>query len=135
MAVTRVQKAGAPWLELSEGDFIVGQILINGREQGYARLEAHGDIREVLAPSALRSSAIETHLEAVRAGHLAILASPVHAEAREAAAMVLEILKSEGKIEERDHAITRIMRLNLEGPELKDPLHYQEGRVISFHSK
>jgi len=49
--------------------------------------------------------------------------------------MVREILKGDGKIEQKDHAITRIMRLNLEGPELKDPLHYQEGRVISFHTK
>jgi hypothetical protein len=30
MAVTRVQKADASWLELSEGDFIVAQILKHG---------------------------------------------------------------------------------------------------------
>ena len=83
----------------------------------------------------LRQQAVDTHLEAVRAGHLAILASPVHAEARAAAAIVRETLTAEGRIEKEDHTITRLSRLNAEGPELRDPLHYQPGRVVVFHTK
>jgi ATP-dependent exoDNAse (exonuclease V) alpha subunit len=65
------------------------------REEGYARLEEHGDIREIQDLHKLRQEAVDTHLEAVRAGHLAILASPVHAEARAAAQIVREALKAE----------------------------------------
>jgi hypothetical protein len=72
---------------------------------------------------------------ASREGHIAILASPVHAEAREAAAIVRETLKGEGLIEQEDHTVTRLSRLNLEGVELKDPLHYQDRRVVAFHTK
>jgi hypothetical protein len=58
------------------------------RKVGYERLDAHGDIIEIEDPFELREAAVELHPEADRAGHIAILASPVHAEAREAAAIV-----------------------------------------------
>src|SRR4029077_2897737 len=45
------------------------------REEGYARLEEHGNIREIQDLDKLRQQAVDTHLHAVRAGHLAILAS------------------------------------------------------------
>jgi conjugative relaxase-like TrwC/TraI family protein len=105
------------------------------RKEGYERLDAHGDIIEIEDPFELREAAVELHLEAARAGHIAILASPVHAEAREAAAIVRETLKGEGLIAEDDHRITRLARLAAEGVELKDPLHYQIGRVVTFHTK
>src|SRR6267378_206772 len=105
------------------------------RAIGYARLDKHGDIREVVSQSDLRQQAVDAHLEAVRSGHLAILASPVHAEAREATEIVRETLKAEGKIERQDHTVTMLARVNVNGPELKDPLHYQVGRVVSFHTK
>jgi conjugative relaxase-like TrwC/TraI family protein len=105
------------------------------REEGYARLEEHGDIREVQDLEELRQQAVDAHLDAVRAGHLAILASPVHAEARAAAQIVRETLKDEGLIAKEDHKLTRLVRLELEGLELRDPLHYQPGRVIVFHTK
>jgi hypothetical protein len=105
------------------------------RKEGYERLDAHGDIIEIEDPFELREAAVELHLEAARAGHIAILASPIHAEAREAAAIVRETLKGEGLIAEDDHRITRLSRLAAEGVELKDPLHYQIGRVVAFHTK
>jgi conjugative relaxase-like TrwC/TraI family protein len=105
------------------------------REEGYDRLDAHGDIREVTDLDELRRQAIETHLEAVRSGHLAILASPIHTEARQATAIVRAALKAGGLIEQEEHAVTRIARLDLEGVELKDPLHYQPGRVVGFYRK
>jgi hypothetical protein len=105
------------------------------RKEGYERLDAHGDIIEIEDPFELREAAVELHLEAARAGHIAILASPVHAEAREAAAIVRETLKGEALIAEDDHRITRLSRLAAEGVELKDPLHYQIGRVVTFHTK
>ena len=105
------------------------------REEGYARLEEHGDIREVQDLDELRQQAVDTHLDAVRAGHLAILASPVHAEARAAAQIVRETLKAEGLIASEDHKLTRLARLEAEGLELRDPLHYQPGRVVVFHTK
>src|SRR6516164_8712922 len=105
------------------------------REEGYARLEEHGDIREVQDLDELRQQAVDTHLEAVRVGHLAILASPIHAEARAAAQIVRETLKAEGLIADEDHKLTRLVRLDPEGLELRDPLHYQPGRVVVFHTK
>jgi hypothetical protein len=105
------------------------------REEGYTRLEEHGDIREIQDLDELRQQAVDAHLEAVRAGHLAILASPVHAEARAAAQIVRETLKAEGLIAKEDYKLTRLVRLELEGLELRDPLHYQPGRVIVFHTK
>lgn len=102
---------------------------------GYARLDKHGDIREVVDQADIRQQAVDAHLEAVRNGHIAILASPVHAEAREATAIVRETLKAEGKIEREDHTVIRLARVNIDGTELKDPLHYQVGRVIVFHTK
>jgi conjugative relaxase-like TrwC/TraI family protein len=104
------------------------------RAIGYARLDKHGDIREVISQQEMRQQAVETHLEAVRDGHLAILASPIHAEAREATAIVRETLKAEGKIEKVDHVVVRLSRIAAEGPELRDPLHYQPGRVVVFHT-
>jgi conjugative relaxase-like TrwC/TraI family protein len=104
-------------------------------ETAFNRLDEHGDIREIQDIDELRAAAVETHLDAVRSGYLAILASPVHAEARAAAAIVRETLKSEGLIEQEDHTITRLTRLDVDGLELRDPLHYQEGRVVSFHCK
>jgi hypothetical protein len=83
----------------------------------------------------LRQQAVDMHLDAVRAGHVAILASPVHSEARETAASVRDILKAEGLIAQEDHTITRLSRLEAEGVELRDPLHYQPGRVVVFHTK
>jgi ATP-dependent exoDNAse (exonuclease V) alpha subunit len=105
------------------------------REEGYARLEEHGDIREVQDLDELRQQAVDAHLDAVRAGHLAILASPVHAEARAAAQIVRETLKAEGLIAKEDYKLTRLVRLDREGLELRDPLHCQPGRVIVFHTK
>jgi conjugative relaxase-like TrwC/TraI family protein len=105
------------------------------RAIGYARLDKHGDIREVMSQQEMRQQAVETHLEAVRAGYIAILASPIHAEAREATAIVRETLKAEGKIEKVDHTVVRLARVAAEGPELRDPLHYQPGRVVVFHTK
>jgi conjugative relaxase-like TrwC/TraI family protein len=105
------------------------------RAIGYARLDKHGDIREVISQQEMRQQAVDAHLEAVRAGYLAILASPIHAEAREVTAIVRETLKSEGKIEKVDHAVVRLARVAAEGPELRDPLHYQPGRVVVFHTK
>ena len=105
------------------------------REEGYARHDANDGIREVEDIFDLRAQAVEMHFEAVREGHLAILACPVHAEAREVAAIVRDTLKGEGIIDQEDHTITRLARLNLEGPELKDPLHYQDDRVVAFHTK
>jgi hypothetical protein len=98
------------------------------RKEGYERLDAYGDLIEIEDPFELREAAVELHLEAARAGHIAILASPVHAEAREAAAIVRETLKGEGLIADDDHRITRLSRLAAEGVELKDPLHYQIGQ-------
>jgi conjugative relaxase-like TrwC/TraI family protein len=105
------------------------------REEGYDRLDQHGDIREVQDLGELRQAAVQEHLQAVRAGHLALLASPVHAEARAAASIVRDILKAEGLIEAEEHTVTRLSRLDVEGIELRDPLHYQQGRVVSFHTK
>src|SRR5260370_22154798 len=103
--------------------------------EGYERLDADGDIIEMKDPFELREAAVELHLEAARGGHIAILASPVHAEAREAAAVVREALKGEGLIAADDHRIPRLSRLAAEGVELKDRRHYQIGRVVSFHTK
>ena len=105
------------------------------REEAFTRLDAHGDIREVEDIFELREQAVQAHLATVREGHTAILACPVHAEARETAAVVRDTLKAEGRIQEEDHAVTRLTRLEVEGPELKDPLHYQEDRVVIFHTK
>jgi hypothetical protein len=105
------------------------------RKEGYTRLEEHGDIREIQDLDELRQQAVDAHLDAVRAGHLAILASPVHAEALAAAQIVRETLKAEGLIANEDHKLTRLVRMEPEGLELRDPLHYQPGRVIVFHTK
>jgi hypothetical protein len=105
------------------------------REIGYDRLDEHGDIREVEDTGGMRDAAVQAHLEAVRKGDLAILASPTHFEARAAAEMVRNILKGEGKIEAQDHTVYRLSRLRVEGKELRDPIHYQPGRVIAFHTK
>jgi conjugative relaxase-like TrwC/TraI family protein len=105
------------------------------QEEGYARLDEHGDIREVQDLDELRQQAVETHLDAVRVGHLAILASPIHSEARQVASIVRDTLKAEGKIGAEDHALRRLTRIDVEGVELRDPLHYQQGRVVVFHTK
>jgi ATP-dependent exoDNAse (exonuclease V) alpha subunit len=128
--LTETYRAQAQYLKDTVLDLKAGR-----REEGYARLEEHGDIREVQDLDELRQQAVDTHLEAVRAGHLAILASPVHAEARAAAAIVRETLKAEGLITKEDHKLARLVRLELEGLELRDPLHYQPGKVIVFHTK
>src|ERR1700740_950789 len=90
------------------------------REEGYRRLEEHGDIREIQDLDELRHKAVDAHLDAVRPGHLAILASPVHAEARAAAQIVRETLKAEGLIANEDHRLTRLVRLDPEGLELRE---------------
>src|SRR5262249_51148066 len=106
------------------------------REEAFARLEQHGDIREVQDLDELRQQAVDTHLEAVRAAEgVAILISPIHSEARVTATLIRDTLKAEGLINSIDHAVTRLIRLDAEGIELRDPLHYQPGRVVVFHTK
>ena len=105
------------------------------REIGFKRLDQHGDIRELEDVDKMRAKAVQTHLDAVRKGELAIMASPTHAEAREVAEMVRKTLKAEGKIEAIDHVVTRLSTVDIEGPELRDPVHYQPGRVLGFHHK
>jgi ATP-dependent exoDNAse (exonuclease V) alpha subunit len=128
--LTKTYRAQVQYLKDTVVDLKAGR-----REEGYARLDLHGDIREVQDLHELRQQAVDTHLEAIRAGHLGILASPIHAEARAAAAIVRETLKAEGLIAKEDHKLTRLVRMELEGLELRDPLHYQPGRVIVFHTK
>jgi hypothetical protein len=128
--LTKTYRAQAQYLKDTVLDLKAGR-----REEGYRRLEEHDDIHEIQDLDELRQQAVDAHLDAVRAGHLAILASPVHAEARAAAAIVREALKAEGLIANEDHKLTRLVRLELEGLELRDPLHYQPGRVIVFHTK
>jgi conjugative relaxase-like TrwC/TraI family protein len=130
--LTETYRAKVAYLKATIEDLKAGG---DRRAIGYARLEKHGDIREVTSLHDMRQQAVDEHLAAVRAGYLAILASPVHAEAREATAIVRETLKVEGLIEKEDHAVTRLSRVNVAGPELKDPLHYQTGRVVAFHTK
>jgi conjugative relaxase-like TrwC/TraI family protein len=130
--LTETYRAQVAYLKETILDLKAGGIR---REIGYDRLDEHGDIREVEDTSGMRDAAVQAHLEAVRKGDLAILASPTHFEARAAAEMVRNILKGEGKIEPEDHTITRISRLRVEGKELRDPIHYQPGRVIAFHTK
>ena len=89
------------------------------RQEGYRRLEEHGDIREIQDLDELRQQAVDAHLDAVRAGHLAILASPIHAEARAAAQIVRETLKAEGLIAKEDYKFTRLVRQRQ--PERLDP--------------
>jgi conjugative relaxase-like TrwC/TraI family protein len=128
--LTETYRAQVQYLKDTVVDLKAGR-----REEGYARLDLQGDIREVQDLHELRQQAVDTHLEAIRAGHLAILASPIHAEARAAAAIVRETLKAEGLIAKEDHKLTRLVRMELERLELRDPLHYQPGRVIVFHTK
>src|SRR5215471_3120990 len=128
--LTETYRAQVPYLKDTVLDVKAGR-----REEGYRRLEEHGDIREIQDLDELRQQDVNAHLDAVRAGHLAILASPIHAEARAAAQIVRETLKAEELIANEDHKLTRLVRLELEGLELRDPLHYQPGRVIVFHTK
>jgi conjugative relaxase-like TrwC/TraI family protein len=104
-------------------------------EAGYAKFKAHGAIHEVHNQAELREQAVEKHLSAIRAGHLSILGSPIHVEARETAKVVRDILKSEGLIEQENHQITRILKLDLSKAQLKDPIQYKHGRVVVFHKK
>jgi hypothetical protein len=78
----------------------------------------------------LREQAVEKHLSAV-----SILGSPIHAEARETAKVVRETLKAEGLIDQENHQITRILKMDLEKAQSKDPIHYEPDRVVSFHTK
>jgi len=105
------------------------------RELGYDRLDKHGDIREVEDTFEMQAQAVQAHLEATRKGELSIMASPTHAEGRLAAEEVRRILKGEGRIEEEDHAVKRLLSIDVEGPELRDLRHYQDGRVIVFRTR
>jgi conjugative relaxase-like TrwC/TraI family protein len=104
-------------------------------EEGWETLDQAGGIIEIEDPIERRVKAMEKHLEPLPPGELSILACPIHAEAREVAAVVRQRLKEEGLIEQENHEVRRIQRLKLEGLELKDPIHYQEGRVVRFRSK
>jgi hypothetical protein len=128
--LTETHRAQVQYLKDTVLDLKAGR-----REEAFTRLDDHGDIREVQDLTDLRQQAVDTHLEAVRAGYLAILASPVHAEARAAAQIVRDRLKAEGLIAWEDHTLARLSRLEAEGVELRDPLHYQPGRVVVFHAK
>jgi conjugative relaxase-like TrwC/TraI family protein len=130
--LTETYRAQVAYLKETILDLKAGGI---GCEIGFNRLDEHGDIREEEDIDKMREEAVQTHLEAVRKGDLAILASPTHVEGRLAAERVRNILKSEGRIEAEDHQVTRLENLNVEGPELRDLVHYQPGRVISFHFK
>jgi conjugative relaxase-like TrwC/TraI family protein len=101
----------------------------------FERQDELGDIREIEDVLEMRDQAIEQHMEVLRDGYVSIMASPMHNEARQAAALVRQAMKTEGMIEQEDHELTRLVRVDREEIELRDPLHYQEGRVISFHTK
>jgi hypothetical protein len=105
------------------------------KEEGWQKLDDHGDIREVADADELRQQAVEAHLAARRAGETSLLACPIHAEAREITKVVREAEKAEGLIAQESHPVTRIKKLPVEGLELKDPIHYQAGRVVAFHTK
>ncbi|MBV9488655.1 MAG: AAA family ATPase, partial [Verrucomicrobia bacterium] len=105
------------------------------REEAWQKLDDHGDIQEVADIDELRARAVEEHLKARRAGETSLLACPIHAEAREITKVVLEAEKAEGLIAQENHQVTRIKKLPLDGPELKDPLQYQPGRVVAFHKR
>ena len=105
------------------------------KEEGWQKLDDHGDIREEADIDELRTQAVEQHLKARRAGETSILACPIHAEAREITKVVREAERAEGLIAQESHRVTRIKKLPLEGLELKDPIHYQSGRVVAFHTK
>jgi AAA domain len=128
--LTETYRAQNQWLK----DTVVA--LSSGRkEEGFDRVDAHGDIEVIQDGSELWAAAAEAYLDAERQGKTALMVCPVHSEAREAAALVRQTLKDEGKIEKADHSVDRLQRLSVDDIELRDPRHYESGRVISFHTK
>lgn len=132
VALTETYRAKVKYLKECVIDLKAGG---KRRELAFERLNVHGDIREVEDPDSMREQAISAHLECIRQGHISILACPVHSEARATADVVRATLKAEGGIAEEDHVVRRLQRIDAEGPELKDPRHYQAGRVVIFRSK
>jgi hypothetical protein len=105
------------------------------RQTAFNRQDEHGDMRELEDWDAGREDALETYLGAIKEGQTAIMASPIHVEARSAAAVAREMLKSDCLIGEEDHMLMRLERLDADGPELRDTRHYQPDRVVKFHTK
>ena len=102
---------------------------------GWDKLEHHGVIKEITDGEALRKTAVEQHLEAIRAGKTSLIISPRHEEARKVAAVVRQRLKAEGAIGQEDYAVTILRRMDLAPEACRDLLHYAPGRVVGFHTR
>src|SRR5262249_30091290 len=61
--------------------------------------------------------------------------SPRHGEARKAAPVVRQQLKSEGAISAEDHVVTVLRRIDLKSEARRDLLHYAPSRVVGFHMR
>lgn len=133
--LTTTYRAQVGYLRDTYYDLKAGRKDPERRVIGLNRLDEHGDIRECEDWEEGRGEAMETYLGVIKEGQTAIMASPIHAEARSTAAVAREMLKSERLIDAQDHPLIRLERLDVDGPELRDPRHYQAGRVIEFHTK
>src|SRR5436309_1531297 len=129
-AILQTQRQKVPALKAAIEDLKAGRL-----ENGWAKLEKHGVIKEFTIAAELRNRAVEQHLAGLRAGRTSLMICPRHEEAREVAAVVRQRLKAEGTIGAQDHAVTVLRRMDL-GPEsFRDLLHYPPGRVVGFHTR
>jgi ATP-dependent exoDNAse (exonuclease V) alpha subunit len=135
-SVTLTETYRAQEVELSKTvkDLKAGRQEPERRVIAFNRQEAKGDVREIQDTAEMRASAVDLHMAAVREGHLAIMCSPTHAEGRETAAIVRELMKMEGLIDGADHTVTRLVRLDIEGIELRDLRHYAPDRTSRFQA-
>jgi conjugative relaxase-like TrwC/TraI family protein len=126
----QTQRQKVPALKAAIEDLKAGRL-----QAAWEKLERFGVIKEVVDDVELLQSAVEQHLEALRAGKTSLMISPRHEEGRKVAAVVRQKLKAEGAIGGEDHAVTVLRRMDLGSEARRDLLHYAPGRVVGFHSR
>jgi hypothetical protein len=100
--------------------------------EGFARLEAMGAIQEIPDHQERYARLATEYLEAIAAGHSALIIAPTHAEGDIVTGIVREGLKGRGVVGAEEQTAVRLKHLDWTAADRRHAAFYQEGLVIEF---
>jgi hypothetical protein len=64
-----------------------------------------------------------------------MIVTPTHEEGRSVTTVVRDRMKQEGLITGQEHVVGRLQKLSLSKSQQRDPINYEQGRVVVFHKR
>jgi len=126
-ALTKIFRQKIAALREAVGDLAKGKT-----KSGFDKLEQCGAIVEIEDQARRLDAICKKYLEASRNKKTSLIIAPTHAECRQIATAVRQVLKKEGVLSSTEQTITRLERLNLTAAQRQDAVNYEPGNVIEF---